>query len=46
MHNLFLEKLEKFNINYAENVSMKDHTTFKIGGNADFFISVNNTRSL
>lgn len=29
---------EKNNISYAENESMKNHTTFKVGGNADFVV--------
>ena len=39
MYNLFSQELDKLNIEYAENVPMKDHTSFKIGGNAEFFIT-------
>ncbi len=33
-------------IKYAENEPMKDHTTFKIGGKARFFITVSDTAEL
>ena len=46
MYNLFSQELDKLNISYTENAPMKDHTSFKIGGNAEFFISVNNTDEL
>ena len=39
MYNLFSQELDKLNIEYAENVPMKEHTSFKIGGNAEFFIT-------
>lgn len=39
MYNLFSQELNKLNIEFAENVPMKDHTSFKIGGNADFFVT-------
>ena len=46
MYNLFIKELDNLNIDYTQNSSMKDHTTFKIGGCADFFITVNNTNEL
>ena len=46
MNNLFIKKLTELNISFTTNVPMKDHTSFKIGGPADFFISVNNTDEL
>ena len=46
MYNLFSKELDKLNIEYTENVPMKEHTSFKIGGNADFFVSVKNTDEL
>ncbi len=46
MYNLFLQELNKLNIEYTANAPMKEHTSFKIGGNADFFISVKNTDEL
>lgn len=39
MYNLFSQELTKLNIEFAEKESMKEHTSFKIGGNADFFIT-------
>ena len=35
------KELENLNIKYLENVSMKKHTTFGVGGNADIFILPN-----
>lgn len=46
MINLFKEKLSNLNVQYTADVPMKDHTSFKIGGNADFFVSVKNTSEL
>ena len=39
MYNLFSQELTKLNIEFAEKEPMKEHTSFKIGGNADFFIT-------
>jgi len=38
----FTQKLTNLNIEYKENVPMSEHTSFKIGGNADIFITVKN----
>ncbi len=38
----FLNFLKQNNINFALNEPMKNHTSFKIGGNADIFISPKN----
>ncbi len=47
MNNLsFTDKLNKLNIAFTENELMRDHTTFRIGGPADYFITVNNTEEL
>ncbi len=46
MYNLFTQELDKLNIEYGCNVSMKEHTSFKIGGCADFFITANNIDQL
>lgn len=46
MNNLFKEKLTNLNIEYTADAPMKEHTSFKIGGNADFFISIKNTEEL
>lgn len=40
MINRFKEKLTELNIDFEGDTPMKEHTSFKIGGNADFFISV------
>ena len=37
---------DKFSFNYIENEPLKKHTSFKIGGNAELFVSVNNTDQL
>ncbi|MBR3988776.1 MAG: UDP-N-acetylmuramate dehydrogenase [Clostridia bacterium] len=42
MYNLFSQELDKLNIEYSENVPMKEHTSFKIGGNAEFLVMVKN----
>ncbi len=42
----FVQKLTDNNICFTENESMKNHTTFKIGGNAEVFITVKNTEEL
>ena len=39
MYNLFSQELTKLNIEFVEKEPMKEHTSFKIGGNADFFIT-------
>lgn len=39
--NKLLEILQQNNINYTTDEPMSSHTTFKIGGSADFFITVN-----
>lgn len=45
--NLYLQLIEKINSNYIFiNEPMKKHTSFKIGGNADIFIKVQNTNEL
>lgn len=47
MNNLsFSEKLNNLNISFTENEPMREHTTFRIGGPADYFITVNNTHEL
>lgn len=46
MYNLFSQELEKLNIEYIKNAPMKEHTSFKIGGNAEFFVSVKNIDEL
>ncbi|MBQ2687521.1 MAG: UDP-N-acetylmuramate dehydrogenase [Clostridia bacterium] len=42
----FTQKLTNLNIEYKENVPMSEHTSFKIGGNADIFITVKNISEL
>lgn len=45
--NLYLQLIEKINSNYIFiNEPMKKHTSFKIGGNADIFIKVQNANDL
>ena len=46
MNNNFILKLRELNIDFSQDVPMKDHTSFKIGGNADFLITANNTEEL
>lgn len=46
MTDLFKEKLSEFNIEYKTSEPMKDHTSFKIGGAAEVFISVKTTSEL
>ncbi len=46
MYNRFSQELDNLNIEYTENVPMKEHTSFKIGGNAEFFITVKTTEEL
>lgn len=47
MNNLsFSEKLNSLNISFTENEPMREHTTFRIGGPSDYFITVNNTHEL
>lgn len=46
MYNLFSKELDKLNIEYTENVPMKEHTSFKIGGNADFSFLLKTLMSL
>lgn len=43
---LFIESIRKEKINYSENEPMRNHTSFKIGGNADVLIRVKNTEEL
>ena len=43
---LFIEAIEKEKIKYSENEPMRNHTSFKIGGNADVLIRVKNTEEL
>ncbi len=42
----FEQKLTDNNICFFENESMKNHTTFKIGGNAEIFVTVKNTEEM
>ena len=42
----FEKELEKLKIEYEKNVCMKNHTTFKIGGNADYLIQVSSKEEL
>ena len=44
--NKLLEILQQNNINYTTDEPMSSHTTFKIGGSADFFITVNSDMEL
>lgn len=46
MYSNFSNELDKLNLEYQKDAPMKDHTSFKIGGNADYFVSVNNTEEL
>ena len=46
MNNNFILKLRELNIDFSQDVPMKDHTSFKIGGNADFLITANKTEEL
>ncbi len=46
MNNFFKEKLTNLNIEYKADVPMSEHTSFKIGGNADYFVTVKNTDEL
>lgn len=46
MYNNFSQELDKLEIEYTPNAHMKDHTSFKIGGCADFFITANNVDEL
>ncbi len=46
MYNLFTQELDNLNIEYTLNALMKEHTSFKIGGCADFFITANNVDEL
>lgn len=43
---LFIESIRKEKIKYSENEPMRNHTSFKIGGNADVLIRVKNTEEL
>ncbi len=43
---LFLSELKENTIEFNENESMKQHTTFKIGGNADVFVIPKNKEQL
>ncbi len=42
----FLNALKSEKIEYVENEPMNRHTTFKIGGNADIFVNVTDTKQL
>lgn len=42
----FIQQLTNLNIEFKENVPMSEHTSFKIGGNADFFVTVKNATEL
>ena len=46
MINIFKQKLSEINIEFKENTPMKEHTSFKIGGNADVLAIVKNTDEL
>lgn len=46
MYSNFSKELDKLNIDYTVDAPMKEHTSFKIGGNADYFISAKNTDEL
>ena len=46
MNTFFKEKLSELNIDYKTNVPMTEHTSFKIGGCAEFFIIVNSVDEL
>ena len=46
MINNLKQKLSELNIEFKENVPMSEHTSFKIGGNADLLVSVMNTDEL
>ena len=46
MINNFKQKLSELNIEFKENVPMSEHTSFKIGGNADVLAVVKNTKEL
>lgn len=43
---LFIESIKKEKIKHSENEPMKNHTSFKIGGNADVLLCVKNTEEL
>lgn len=42
----FEKELEKLKIKYEKNVCMKNHTTFKIGGNADYLVEISSKEEL
>ncbi len=46
MNNNLINKLSEINIDFSVDVPMKDHTSFKIGGCADYLITVKNTAEL
>ncbi|MBQ8795107.1 MAG: UDP-N-acetylmuramate dehydrogenase [Clostridia bacterium] len=46
MFSNFSKELDKLNLEYKKDAPMKEHTSFKIGGNADYFVSVKNTEEL
>ncbi len=46
MYNHFSKELDHLNIDYSRDVPMKEHTSFKIGGNAEFFITAKTTDEL
>lgn len=46
MDSTFLNRLKKFSKKVYENEPMKNHTTFKIGGPADFFVMPEDTKEL
>lgn len=46
MYNQFSKELDHLNIDYSRDVPMKEHTSFKIGGKAEFFITAKTTDEL
>ena len=42
----FEKELKKLKIEYEKNVCMKNHTTFKIGGNADYLVEISSKEEL
>lgn len=46
MFSEFCEKLKKYDISFSVQEPMREHTSFKIGGNADFLITANSLDEL
>ncbi len=46
INNLFAEKLTKQGVIFTLSEPMKDHTTFRVGGEADYYITVNSLTEL